>query len=501
MVASEEEQGAASVASRIGRWAGPITAIAAHLLLWRYAGDLSAEGRATAALAVWMGVWWMTEALPLAATALLPIVVFPLAGVLPIGEAAAQYANPYIFLFLGGFLIALAMERWNLHRRIALGTLSVVGAAPRNLVGGFMLATAFLSMWISNTASTVMMLPIGASVITLARSRYGDEESPREITGLATCLMLGIAYSASIGGLATLVGTPTNAVLAGFVSENYGVQIGFLRWMMLGLPLAVIFLFIAWMFLTRVLFPIQLGELPGGRALMRSELQKLGPLSRGERIVLTVFLGAAAAWICREPLQNWEALAARVPPLARVHDTTIALAAALVLFATPVDWRRGEFVLDWPTAKKLPWDVLLLFGGGLSLAAGFEASKLSEWIGQQVAQAGALPPLAFITLITAVVILLTEMTSNTATASAFYPVLGGIAVGLEIDPLLLLVPGCLAASCAFMLPVATPPNAIVFGSGYLTIGQMAKAGVWLNLIGLVLIVALMKTLGVWVFGL
>jgi solute carrier family 13 (sodium-dependent dicarboxylate transporter), member 2/3/5 len=489
------------LAPRVGRWLGPIAFLAVHLLLSRYASGLSPEGRATAALATWMAVWWMTEALPLAVTALLPIIVFPLAGVLNIGEAASHYANPYIFLFLGGFLIALAMERWNLHRRIALGTLAVVGAAPRNLVGGFMLATGFLSMWISNTASTIMMLPIGASVIALARSRYGDRESPAEVAGLATCLMLGIAYSASIGGAATLVGTPTNAVLAGFVSESYGVEIGFLRWMMLGAPLSAIFLLLAWLFLTRVLFPLRLGELPGGRGLIRAELAKMGPLGRGERIVLAVFVSAAVAWIAREPLQNWEWLVARLPALAYVHDTTIALTAALVLFAAPVDWRRGEFALDWPTARKVPWDVLLLFGGGLSLAAGFEASKLSAWIGEQVAQAGALPPLAFITLTTAVVILLTEMTSNTATASAFYPILGGIALGLEIDPLLLLVPGCLAASCAFMLPVATPPNAIVFGSGYLTIGQMARAGVWLNLIGLVLIVVLMRTLGVWVFGL
>jgi sodium-dependent dicarboxylate transporter 2/3/5 len=403
-------------------------------------------------------------------------------------------------------MLALAMERWNLHRRIALVTVLTAGTSPGRLVGGFMLASAFLSMWISNTATTVMLLPIGLSLVGLLSdgesTAMAADRPPAEArsssAGLdadphfATCLMLGIAYAASIGGMATLIGTPPNLFMAGFVHDTYGLEIGFARWTAMALPLSAVFLFLAWVLLTRWVYPVRFTPIAGGRELIRGELAKLGRPSRGEWTVLIVFSLTAVSWIVREPLSAWPWLVARIPAVARLHDAQIALAAALALFLIPVDARRGLFALDWPTAKRLPWGLLLLFGGGLSLAAAFQSSGLTGWIGHRVAALGYLPPLGLIVLATVTVLLLTELTSNLATASAFLPILGGVAVGIGMDPMVLIVPAGLAASCAFMMPVATPPNAIVFGSGYVTIGQMVKAGLWLNLVGLVLIVAIVQ---------
>ncbi len=497
-----------------GRIAAPVIAIIVYFALPTGADDLSDAGRATAAVGALMAVLWLTEGLPLAATALLPIVLFPPLGVLAIEDATAPYASKYIFLFMGGFMIALAMERWGLHRRIALLTVLAAGTRPPRLVGGFMIATAGLSMWISNSASTLLMLPIGLSLIHLVsdgvrsqRPQDGASASDEPkglhplVANFATCLMLGTAYAANIGGMGTLVGTPPNVLLAGFLEEQYDIQIGFGRWMVIGVPLVVVFLFCTWIVLVHFAFPIRLREIPGGRELIRGELAKLGRTTRGEWTVLVVFLLTAAAWISREPLSNWEWFVGHVPAIKNVHDAGIAMAAALSLFILPVDGRRGIFALDWETAAKLPWGVLILFGGGLSLAAAVQDSGLAQWIGQQVTAFRHWPLLGLIALTTTMILLMTELSSNVATASAFFPILGGVALGIGIDPALLIIPAGLAASCAFMMPVATPPNAIVFGSGYITIPQMCKAGLWLNLISILLITALTYVVIVPVLGL
>ena len=494
----EGEAPASARVAWIGRIIAPLLAILVYALTGLDDG-MAPAARATAGVGVLMAVLWMTEALPLPATALLPIVLFPATGVLSAGQATAPYADRVIFLFMGGFMLALAMERWGLHKRIALVTVLMVGTRPRALVAGFMLATGVMSMWISNTATAVMMLPIATSIVALAGERLAAEgaDTGDALPRFGTCMLLGIAYSASIGGVGTPIGTPPNAVLIGFVNESYGVSIGFGQWMVVGVPFALVFGAIAWAVLVYLAYPVRLERLPGGREVIREELRRLGPVSRGEWTVLVVFLATALSWMLREPLANWQWLAARAPFLTRIDDTVIAIAAATLLFAIPVSAKRGSFALDWRTAVRLPWGVLLLFGGGLSLARAVGSSGLDDWIGAQVGALGWMPLVALVLVVTATVIFLTEVTSNTATATTFLPILGGVAVGLGVAPTMLLVPAAIAASCAFMLPVATPPNAIVFGSGRVTIGQMVKAGVWLNLIGIALITLLTFTLVSW----
>ena len=484
----------------VGRIGGPVLAVLVYVLLPVGPDGLTEAGRGTAAVGTLMAVWWITEALPLPATSLLPIALFPLLGVADVGEATAPYASDIIFLFMGGFLLALAMQRWGLHRRIALLTVMAVGTRPVRVVGGFMLATAALSMWVSNTATTVLMLPIGLSVLHLVYDRDADEITGEGAPAFATCLMLAIAYAASIGSLATLIGTPPNLFMAGFLEQAYGVEIGFAQWMLVGLPLATVFLAITYVVLTRWVYPPGIAEIPGGRELFRGELQRLGAVGRGERVVLTVFVCTAAAWVLRAPLTESAALLAVLPGLAGLSDAGIAIIAAIVLFLVPVDWRRGVFTLDWATARKLPWGVLLLFGGGLSLAGGVRSSELDAWIGLQVAGLGGLPIVLLVAAVAAAVVFLTELTSNTATAATFLPILGGVALGLGLDPVGLVVPAALAATCAFMMPVATPPNAIVFGSGHITIPQMVRAGWWLNLTAIVLITLVTTTLAGVVLG-
>jgi solute carrier family 13 (sodium-dependent dicarboxylate transporter), member 2/3/5 len=452
---------------------------------------MSTEAWRTAAVGVLMAMWWVTEAVPIPATAVLPMVLFPLLGILPIGAATAPYANPIIFLFLGGFIIALGMQRWELHRRIALTVVSWLGTQPHRLVLGFMIATAFLSMWVSNTATAVMMMPIGLSVIALVAPRTATGELGQ--LNFGTGLMLGIAYAASVGGLATLIGTPPNALLAGFLGTTYGIEIGFAQWMLVGLPLTIVAIPLVWVLLTRVVFPIRIKEVPGGRERIRDELRKLGPVASAEWRVGIVFTLTAVAWVSRPLLDPF------VPGL---NDTSIAIAAALVLFLMPAGGTRngGRFILDWETAEQLPWGVLLLFGGGLSLAHAVTVTGLAEWIGMSLSGLVVLPTILLVVIVTLVIIFLTEMTSNTATAAAFLPVLAPLAVALGENPFLLVVPAALAASCAFMMPVATPPNAIVYGTGYVTIPQMAKAGIWLNIVFVALITLLTYTVMLWAFG-
>ena len=502
--------------------------VAAGVYLALGSADLSADARTVAAVGTLMAVWWMTEAVPLSATSLLPIVLFPMLTGGNIEEATAPYANPIVFLFLGGFLIAIAMQKWNLHRRIALLTLRRVGTHPRQIILGMMISTAFLSMWVSNTATTLMMLPIAMSVLTLvferslqashgehaageaagdldARLEAGEAVSDlvedRDVRIFGVALVLSIAWAASIGGLGTLLGSPPNAIVAGYISTELGETVGFLQWMMLGLPLVVVFLGIAWLLITRLLFRFHLDDVPGGRAMVDDQISELGPMSQGEKMVLGVFSTAAFLWIVPGILSNIGSLAEALPWLETFDDTVIAIGAGLVLFFLPGD-REGHMVLDWHDAENgLPWGVLLLFGGGLSLAEAVSSSGLDEWFGQQVEGLGALPIVLLVAAVVAIVLMLTEVTSNTATAATFIPVLGGVAVGIGADPTTLLIPAALAATCAFMLPVGTPPNAIVFGTGTVKIGEMARGGAVLNVVGVVLITMFAALIGPYALGL
>ena len=437
---------------------------------------MTVEAWSALGLMLLMATWWSTEAIPIPATALLPIVLVPALGLGTVGEATRPYANPIIFLFLGGFTLGLAMQRWHLHRRIALMTLKAVGSKPRRQIAGFMLATAFLSMWVSNTATAIMMLPIGLSVVAMTDGK----DNPEGVRRYATALLLAIAYSASIGGIATLIGTPPNALLAAYLSENQGISVGFAQWMLLGVPVTVVMLVLAWWWLTRRDFG--LGDSGDGGKAIREELEALGPLGKGEKLVALVFLITASAWIFRPLLSD-----SLMPWLS---DTGIAIVAAIAMFMIPVNTRNREFLLNWETAKGIPWDVLLLFGGGLAMAGVISSSGLAEWIAQGLGAAGTLPALVMIVLVVTVIIFLTEVTSNTATAAAFLPLLGALAMGEGLSPLLLAVPAAIAASCAFMMPVATPPNAIVFSSGHMQISDMIRAGFALNLIGIVVVTVL-----------
>jgi solute carrier family 13 (sodium-dependent dicarboxylate transporter), member 2/3/5 len=449
--------------------------------------DLSPAGWATAAVAVLMAIWWATEALPLAATALVPLVLFPLLGIFDVQQTAAPFANPLIFLFLGGFLIALAVQRWDLHRRIALNIVMRVGQRPLSLVAGAMLATAALSMWISNTATTMMMLPIAASLIAVTRDHEMQSETGDANTGdankgdanFATSMMLGIAYAASIGGLATLIGSPPNALAASYMLQTFSVEVTFASWMALALPITVVMLPLAWVILTRVAFPFpnQAGATPHAVPDM---LEAMGPMSAAEKRVAAVFAVVATGWILH-PLTG-DALGAGA-----ITDTGLAIAGAVALFAIPADWRTRTFLLDWPTARKVPWEILILFGGGLSLAQGIDRTGLAAWLGGGLEFLTVGPAILLIAGVAVFVILLTELTSNTATTAAFLPVAGALAIGADLAPLLLAAPVALAASAAFMLPVATPPNAIVFGSGHVTLPQMMRAGIYLNVAGVIVI--------------
>lgn len=474
-----------------GLGAGPLAALV--LLAVPAPDGLTAPAWATAAVAIWMAIWWASEALPLAATALLPLVLFPVLDVLDIKTAAAPFANPLIFLFLGGFLIALAMQRWNLHRRIALAIISQAGSHPARLIGGIMFATAFLSMWISNTATAMMMMPIAASLAIILLPDSDGPARPERSSDFATVLMLATAYSASIGGLATLVGSPPNALLAAFMLQTYGIEIGFAQWMAIGLPLTFVLLPTAWFMLTRISFRLPASENVAHGQVIDDELDALGPLSVAEKRVAMIFSLVAFLWLTRPFLSAFSGIDG-------LSDAGIAIGGALLLFVVPAHWPDRVFLLDWEWAKRAPWDILLLFGGGLSLAQAVDKTGLAIWIGSGLSVIGLWPVLLLVAAVVALIIFLTELTSNTATTAAFLPVVGAVAVQAELAPLLLALPAAFAASCAFMLPVATPPNAIVFGSGYVGIPQMMRAGLWLNLIGVVAITTVTALLARLVFG-
>ena len=457
---------------------------------------LNESGRNMGAVAVLMAFWWVTEAIPISATALLPLVLFPVLGILDMKKTAAPYANHLIFLFMGGFLIALAIQKWNLHRRIALRTVWAIGFSQTRLLLGFMIATAFLSMWISNTATTMIMIPIGIAVIN--RLNTGEKQAASAITPFGTALMLGTAYSASIGGIGTLIGTPPNIVLANVLENMYDIKIGFGGWMKIGLPLVFVFLPLTWLYLSRVAFKLDTKTLPGGKSVINNELQNLGRMTGQEKLVSAVFGLTIILWLFSTPKEFGTFVIPGVQSIfPQATDSTIAMFGALALFFLPAGRKSGNRrLLEWTDTKDIPWGILILFGGGLALAEGFKVTGLAQWIGTKVEFFSDSPEIIMIIAVITMIIFLTELTSNTATTAMILPILAGVAQGIGKDPLMLMVPAAIAASCAFMLPVATPPNAIVFGSGQVTIPVMARKGFAMNVMGIVLITILVYT----VFG-
>jgi len=438
---------------------------------------LSIEGNAILASTLWIAIWWISEAVPYAITSLLPIILFPLTGALGLVETSASYGHRYIFLYIGGFILAIAIERWGLHKRIALNTIKFIGTNIKSIILGFMVATAFLSMWISNTAASVMMLPIGMSIISQLVDNPNSIENENKV--FAKKLMLSIAYSASIGGVATLIGTPPNLILAGIVEETYGIEITFSKWLMFGFPISLVLLFICWKYLTQFTFSIKQKSFPGGKLEIEKQIINLGKMSYEEKIILFIFILTALAWTLRSfLLENF---------IPNIDDTIIALISALILFIIPASKEKNRKLINWKEAVRLPWEILLLFGGGLAIAQGFTTSGLSNWIGSQLTLFEGASIFILLLFLIAIVNFLTEITSNLATTAMILPVLAPLALIIEVNPLILMVGATVAASCAFMLPVATPPNAVVFGSGHLTIPNMIKTGIWMNLLSILLL--------------
>jgi sodium-dependent dicarboxylate transporter 2/3/5 len=441
----------------------------------------SPEAKQTLAIAVLMATWWVSEALPIAAVSILPLVLFPAFGIMGSSEVSSQYGHRLIFLFMSGFLIAVAMQKWKLHRRIALYIINTIGTGPKRIILGFMVASGFLSMWVSNTATTMMMATVGLAVVSFVTTASEEEGTgkARLKTNFGVALMLGIAYACNIGGMGTIIGTPPNALLVAFMENNMGQEISFLNWMLVGIPIVVILLPMAWWYLTNVSSPIHLETIPGGGDLIEEKIEELGPMGKGEKRVLAVFALTAFLWIIRSFLIT--------PYLPMVGDATIGMTMSILLFMIPVNLEGGEFALDWEWAVKIPWGTLILFGGGLALAKGIEESGLANWLAGRLNWFTHLPLFLFLLLVIALMVTITQLTSNTGTAAMMLPVLVPLASAMEIEFLVLALPAILGISGAFMLPVATPPNAIVFGTGHVTIPQMVKNGFGLNVIALVIV--------------
>lgn len=461
---------------QLGLYSGPI----AFLLIYFFgqADGLAPQGQAMLAVTTWMAIWWISEALPIATTAFLPLILLPLLGIMKIGAISANYMHPTVLLYMGGFLLATGIEKWNLHRRIALSIINLLGTDLRKIVLGFIIATGFLSMWISNSATSLMMLPIGLAVVNQFKIQLGDSFTSIS-DNFGKSIMLGIAYSASIGGMATLIGSPTNAIFAAVVEEIYGYRIGFNEWLKFGLPLVIVLIFICWYILVN--FSNKLPKkfnLPSGKNDISTQLKALGKISSDEFIVLVVFGIVCFSWILREKFLN--------DLIPGIDDTIIVLIGVVLLFVLPSS-KRNERILDWKTAEQIPWGVLILFGGGLALAEGFKVTGLADWLGQGFTLIEGISYFVLLLIIVAAVNFLTEVTSNVATASMILPILASVALKLDLHPFGLMIGAVLAASCAFMLPVATPPNAVVFASGYLQIKDMVKSGFWLNVISIALI--------------
>lgn len=459
---------------RLGFILGPL--IYTLILLFFKPEGLSETAIAILASTAWMAIWWITEAIPIAMTSLLPIVLFPLSGGMELSTTTASFGHKYIFLYMGGFIIAIAIEKWNLHKRIALNIINIIGSDIKKIILGFMVATAFLSMWISNTATAVMMLPIGIAIISQLKDNPHTVENETRLFGKA--LMLAIAYSASIGGIATLIGTPPNLVLAGVVLNTYGYEITFFQWFLFGFPIAVLLLFICWKYLTSYAYNFKQMEFPGGKTEIKRLLKLLGKISYEEKIVAIIFGTTAFFWITRSFIF--------VKFIPKLDDTIIAIIFAIALFLIPTKDKKQQ-LMAWEDAVKLPWGIILLFGGGLAIANGFESTGLAVWLGNQMTVFEGLTTIILIAILVAAINFLTEITSNTATTAMILPVLAPMAMTVDIHPFILMVGAAVAASCAFMLPVATPPNAIVFGSGYLRIPDMAGKGFVMNILSIIIV--------------
>lgn len=446
----------------------------------------SHAARACAAIVLWMAIWWFTEAVPIAVTSLLPIVLFPLFGVMGSSDTLKEYANGTIFLFLGGFLIAAGIARWHLDRRIALLTIRIVGTKPQQIILGLLLSTSFISAWVSNTATAAMMVPIALAVLKVVRSTREDLPIDRAEHNFGVCVLLAVAYGASLGGVLTLIGTPPNGIFARFVEQTYNVPVSFIDWMLIAFPIVVVMIVATQLLMTKVLFRELVSELPGGKDWVMHEYSKLGPMSRGEKIVLTVFVTAALLW-CFGPVIRGIQIG-DMTPFKPLSDTVIAMGAGIILFIIPVDYKRGVHALDWSSASDtVAWDVLLLFGGGLSMAAAIQKTGLADIIGAQATFLSSLPEVAAISGLTTLTVFASEFTSNTALAATMMPLVAAVADSIGMHPEALLVATTFGASLAFMMPVGTPPNAIIFGTRRIRIAEMIRAGFWLNVCGIVVV--------------
>jgi len=443
---------------------------------------VSEKGDAVIATAVFMVVWWITEAVSISVTALLPLLLFPILKIMDIGDVGANYGSPIIFLFFGGFVLALALEKVNLHKRIALNIIKITGTTPNKVVLGFMIATAALSMWISNTATAVVMLPIAMSVIgLLVNDADGFTKSDRNF---ALSVMLGIAFAANAGGVATVIGTPPNSVMIGLLENEYNIEISFLKWMVIGVPFSSLMIWIIYLVLVKWMYPNKQLKFAASKEVINDELKKLGPMSGKEKMVLAIFGVTVFLWIFRTVINGL------IPEL-KLNDTIISIMAAIAMFAIPYNLKKGDFIIDWKDTQKLAWGILILFGGGLALAKGMSVSGIVDMVSGAIAQSEISILFTAILLIT-LMLFMTELMSNVALIAVLAPVVAGIAIGLEIPILYLLIPVTIASSCAFMLPMATPPNAIVFASGYIKVSEMARVGVILNVIAVILLVLMFQ---------
>ncbi|WP_149277615.1 SLC13 family permease [Pareuzebyella sediminis] len=443
---------------------------------------VSEKGDTVIAVALWMIIWWITEAVSISVTALLPLLLFPLLKIMEIDEVGANYGSPIIFLFFGGFVLALALEKVNLHKRIALNIIKVTGTTPNRVVLGFMIATASLSMWISNTATTVVMLPIAMSVIGLL---INDEDGfTKSDKNFALSVMLGIAFSANAGGVATVIGTPPNSVMIGLLENEYGIEISFVKWMVIGVPFSALMIWISYLVLVKWMFPNTQVKFTASKEIIGQELKKLGPLSGKEKMVLVIFVVTVFLWIFRTVING-------IFPDLKLNDTMISMLAAIATFSIPYNLKKGDFIIDWKDTQKLAWGILILFGGGLALAKGMSVSGIVDMVSLAIANSNISILFTAVLLIT-LMLFMTELMSNVALIAVLAPVVAGIAIGLDLPILYLLIPVTIASSCAFMLPMATPPNAIVFASGYIKVSEMARVGIILNCIAILILVLMFK---------
>lgn len=467
-------------AQKVGLILGPLLFLLT--LLFFHPEGLSPEARSVLAVTLWVATWWITEPIPIPVSSLIPIILLPMTGALDGNTVVSSYGNDIIFLFLGGFFIATAMEKWNLHKRMALSIISIIGTSPQRIVLGFMVSTAFLSMWVSNTAATMMLIPMGLAIVQQASSSLKEGKYASDIPKFEKSVIFGIGHAATIGGLGTLIGTPPLSILAGTVSQMFDTEISFAGWMAVGVPIVILLIPLLWLYLTKVVYKINFRELPGGKEQIYKERKSLGKISYEEKAVAFVFAFAAFMWITRTFI--WE----NIVEIPGISDGIIAMMATVLLFLIPAKREEGSKIMEWKDSKDIPWGILILFGGGLAIAAGFTSTGLSEWIGHQLAGLEGMNILLVIFISTLVILLLTEITSNTATATMIIPVVASLGLALNIHPYALMVPCAMAANCSFMLPVGTPPNAIMYGTGKLKITEMVKNGFWLNNFTLVLIV-------------